>query len=51
MAKSIDVTPSPTAYRKMLRVIIDSSTKKADVAWAKKELKRVAGVKKWGTRK
>ena len=48
--KMLDLAPSPTAYRTMLRAIIQSSPKKADVAWAKKELKRVARVKKWGPR-
>lgn len=46
--RKLDLTPSPTAYRQMLRAIIRSSSSKSDVLWAKKELKRVARVKKWG---
>ena len=46
--KGIDITPSPTAYRAMLRAIIEGSTNKKDVAWAKRELRRVKNVKRWG---
>ena len=48
--KSIDVTPSPEGYRKMLRVIADNSTVAKDRTWAKRELRRVKGVKRWSKR-
>lgn len=46
--RTIDVTPTPEEYRKMLKAIMEASTVKADRIWAKKELDRVRGVKKWG---
>jgi hypothetical protein len=45
---TVDLTPTPEQYRKTLRFLIDRSTNKADVAWAKKELARVKGVRQWG---
>jgi len=43
----IDLTPTPEQYRRTLRFLIDHSPNKADVAWAKKELSRVKGVRQW----
>ena len=47
MVKTIDLTPTPEQYRKTLRFLIDHSTNRADVAWAKRELERVKGVRQW----
>jgi len=47
MTTTIDLTPTPEQYRKTLRFLIDRSTNKADVAWAKRELERVKGVRQW----
>jgi hypothetical protein len=45
--QTIDITPTPEAYRKMLQVIIDNTTSKADRYWATVELERVKDVKEW----
>ncbi len=41
MTNTIDITPSPDGYRRMLEVIITTSTNKADKEWAMRELARV----------
>lgn len=45
--ETIDLTPSPEAYRHMLQTIIDNSTDKKDVQWAKCELFKMRNVKEW----
>lgn len=45
--ETIDLTPSPEAYRKMLQVIIDNTTNAKDRVWAKAELARFKNVKEW----
>tara|TARA_R110002012_G_scaffold9222_2_gene42498 strand:- start:27639 stop:27791 length:153 start_codon:yes stop_codon:yes gene_type:complete len=37
----IDMTPSRAGYIYMLKVIVDGSTKKKDIAWAKAELQKI----------
>ena len=44
----IDITPTPEAYRKLLRLIIENSTSQTDRAWAWEELERVKDVTEWG---
>lgn len=44
--ETIDLTPSPEAYRQMLRLIILSGALK-DREWALKELERIKNVKEW----
>jgi len=45
--KSIDVTPSPAAYRRMLEFIVETTTSAEDRGWAERELKRVENVVEW----
>lgn len=45
--ETIDLTPTPEAYRKMLLVIVMHSTSKSHREWAALELKRVENVKEW----
>jgi len=47
MTETIDLTPTPEYYRKMLRIVIENSTNKDDVAWAREELQRVKDVQQW----
>ena len=43
--KTIDLTPNDQQYKYLLNYIVDRSTNKTDVVWAKNELK------KWADRK
>jgi len=47
-AKKVNITPSPTGYRRLLEHLIEHSSNKSDREWAKRELKRVKNVKRWG---
>tara|TARA_B100000459_G_scaffold129873_1_gene83694 strand:+ start:92 stop:229 length:138 start_codon:yes stop_codon:yes gene_type:complete len=38
MARTIDLTPSPRAYVRILRIIAENSTQYSDRVWAKNEL-------------
>lgn len=49
MVEVEDMTPTPEAYRRMLRYIEQNSTSSVDQAWAHRELERVQGVTAWST--
>ncbi len=44
----VDVTPTPAGYRDILRYIIENTESNTDRRWARREMRRVKGVKKWG---
>lgn len=46
-ARTMDLTPSPREYRRLLRLVINESPVADDVAWATRELDRVRGVESW----
>jgi len=46
--ETIDLTPTPDEYRRMLQFGIENSTNKDDRQWCGEELKRVINVVEWG---
>ncbi len=46
--RTVDMTPEPDEYRYILQYIIDNTESNTDRRWARREMRRVKGVERWG---